>query len=46
MKYKCKYCGCMTTRKEVCTNCFEKVMLIRRMLVIGNKLKEKKEKMI
>lgn len=30
--YKCKYCGAITTRKQcLCSNCYTKLMLIRKL---------------
>ena len=32
-RYKCKYCGGNTSRKErICSPCYEKLLLIRKLL--------------
>ena len=31
-KYKCKYCGSTVGSAKICTNCYEKLRLIRKLL--------------
>lgn len=41
---KCRYCGALSGKNDICFNCRDKLFLLRLMRDMGRKLMERREK--